>query len=188
MLNKKSKNNGIFAILITLFVINIFILMPYLIYSGSDNILFASSRNVGEVKKTPSRIVFVGGAVDNEGFYEITSHATYEDIFKLCKPTEDSYTSTYYRSQFVEILQDKIIIDYFYTLPDGTLTLNSSVDVNGSFDSLKAKLIFAGLEDDTIDKIITFLIYNNEFEDKTQLKSVIGEEAFLVHGYKLFVY
>ena len=161
------------AAAIILALIVCFALFPGMVFYQPGNISGTGSAKVSGMVSDTRRIIFVGGAVANEGYYTITPQNTYGDIFAGAGLLPVSYTLGYDADRYVDFAADSIIVGF------NEQGLMEPVNIFGLTQA--APLLAAG-----VDLSVAQAIIGANVLQKEQLIGVLGEETYLSVYYKLY--
>ena len=141
---------------------------------GSKNIQNTS----GEGAKKTYRI-YVCGAVENEGYYELSEDATYLDAVLKAGRLDCSYLRDN-ANLLVNGSQSAIIVQY---VADGKVY--DCYNVNWEYFSLRLPTV--GLSNAVVNKIADYLDKHGKIANKTVLLEILGAEDYANNHYKLYV-
>ena len=120
--------------------------------------------------------VFIGGAVEAEGYYTIDAHMTYAEVFALAGLHALSYIPLLYADSYVDFSAEEFIVGY-YQNSDFSPSINiESADVN--------TLVAAGIDASTATAIAAAAPY---LKSKDELAGLIGSEKYQEVFYKLYL-
>lgn len=124
-------------------------------------------------------LVYVCGAVENEGFVEISEGADYRQLvyFAGYIPQTVMPATPY---AVVSRETETFILRYY----DGTKFCYCT-NVNGA--AVKDRLEIENISPEIVDKIANYLEKYGKITDKTQLKHILNEEEYQDSYYKFFV-
>ena len=123
--------------------------------------------------------IYVCGAVEKEGYYEVTTGATYLEAVLEAGLTECSYL-TDSANKVVNESQSTIIVQY---IEDDKV--RDCYDVNWEY--FTARLPMEGLSAAVVDKIANYLETHDKIANKAVLLEILGVEDYANYHYKLYV-
>ena len=123
--------------------------------------------------------IYVCGAVENEGYYEVTEGDTYFDaILQAGLLTQSSLTSDF--SSVVDGKLSFVIVPY---IENGVV--HNCINVNHQFFLLRAPM--EGLTAHVVNKIADYLETHGAIHNKKVLRGVLGEQDYENYHYKLYI-
>ncbi len=121
--------------------------------------------------------IYVGGAVENEGYVEVDYGSTYADLLRLAGVNEHTVHPS---NPNKLVTSDTELYLNFY---DGD-TVCSCVDLNGEI--FIYRLTVAGIDKSIINKIADYKDVHGAIHNKEQLKEILGDD-YQSNYYKFFV-
>ena len=135
-----------------------------------------SDKDNGSVTKTYK--IYVYGAVENEGYYEVEEGATYLEAIIQAGLLECSWLPASANS-VVDEKQSSIVVQY---LENGVV----HDCINANWEYFYLRLPREGLSDAVVNKIADYLDVHDKIPNKTVLLEVLGEDYENYH-YKLYI-
>ena len=133
--------------------------------------------NSGVTTKTYQ--IYVCGAVENEGYYEVKEGDTYfQAVMQAGILEQSSLPSNVY--SLVNGEQTAIVVNY---LENGTEKY--CINANHQFFSLR--LPWEGLSDEVVNKIADYIDEHGAITNKTVLREVLGDEDYENYHFKLYI-
>lgn len=130
--------------------------------------------------KQQTYVVYVCGAVENEGYYEVEDRSTYFAAILQAGLVAQSFLPQ--NTETVVASDSSIIVQY---VEDGVV--RDCVDVNNPFFSLRDASLFEGLSEEVVAKIADYLEKFGAIHNKHVLREVLGEDDYENYHYKLYV-
>ena len=129
--------------------------------------------------KTKTYAVYVYGAVQNEGYYEMENGDTYFYAISKAGLLEQSWLPTNVNS-LVNDQQLSIAVQY---KEDGIVY--DCISVNHQFILMRYSV--PGLSDDVVNNIADYYEIYGKITNKTVLRAVLGDDDYENYHYKLFI-
>ena len=127
--------------------------------------------------KSKTYTIYVYGAVENEGYYEVNAGDTYYDAIVKAGLLTQSWLPTNATS-IVSERQLRAVVQY---VEDGVVY--DCINVNSALLSLKP----IGLSDEVVAKIVAYVELNGKIHNKTVLRAVLGDDDYENYHYKLYI-
>ena len=122
--------------------------------------------------------IYVCGAVEHEGYYEVKAGTDYYDVFRLAGILPQSAVPTL-SSPYVDGSVTNLIVDFY----DGSIRY-SSVNANSVLIAMRQHV--DGLSDRVVAKLADYLDQNGKITNKHQLELALGGD-YADNFYKLFI-
>ena len=132
----------------------------------------------GDLRKKTYK-VYVCGAVENEGYYEVLEGAIYLDAIVKAGLLQCSRL-TDLANKRVDRQQSTVVVQY---VEDGKVRY--CYDVNWEYFSLR--LPMEGLSPSVVDKIADYLETRGKITNKAVLLEILGAEDYAEYHYKLYI-
>ena len=142
---------------------------------GDKNV---ENNNGGSATKTYK--IYVYGAVEKEGYYEVAEGETYLAAINKAGLLDCSWLPANVNS-VVDEKQPSIVVQYL----EGD-TPHDCYDANSEFFSLRMSSLFAGLSDAVVNKIADYHEAHGTIPNKAVLREVLGDDYENYH-YKLYI-
>ena len=123
--------------------------------------------------------IYVCGAVENEGYYELAEGATYLDAILKAGRLDCSYLRDNANS-LVNGLQSAMIVQY---IEDGKVY--DCYDVNWEYFGFVLPAV--GLSETVVSKIAEYRNKHGKIANKAVLLAILGEEDYANYYYKLYI-
>lgn len=152
-----------------------------IIYGLKLNFADNSDRKI-DFEETGSFLIFIGGNVENEGFYEIRYSTTYLELFKEAGVLDYNGLSSFEYSEAVKPYEGYIICD---CIVDG----ENFETQNINYAEIK-NLVKCGIPNDKVDAVKKFVTERNGISDKNLLvkEGLLTQEEFDDVKYKIYAY
>lgn len=123
--------------------------------------------------------VYVYGAVENEGYFEVSEGSTYFAAILQAGLLEQSHLTSFCETV---VSDQQMSIGVQYT-ENGVV--RDGIDANSVFFSLR--LPWEGLSDEVVNKIADYHEEHGTIRNKTELRNVLGDEDYANYHYKLYI-
>ena len=134
-----------------------------------------------EVPSQPETVkysIYICGAVEREGYYEVEAGTDYAEVLRLAGILPESILPTL-SSSYVDGSIKRIIVGYF----DGE-NAHSSINANSAL--IAARMSVDGLTDEVVNKLADYIDEYGKIANKQQLEQALGED-YAENYYKLFI-
>lgn len=122
--------------------------------------------------------IYVSGAVERDGYYEIDSGTTYTQLFQLAGLLPETVLPAFYTTP-IDGSITRIILNYY----DGEIACDS---INANSPLIAARIPVNGLTEDVIDKLADYIEQYGKIHTRQQLQAALGDD-YADNFYKLFV-
>lgn len=141
------------------------------------------SSSLGKVKvpfqpKADKVRIYVCGAVEREGYYEVEMGEDYFTVFSLAGILAESVLPTI-SSPYVDGSVDVLIVDFY----DAGIRYSS---INANNPLIAARMSVYGLSDDVVNKLADYVDEHGKITNKQQLLQALGGD-YGANFYKFFV-
>lgn len=148
---------------------------------GSEKLIWGSknTQNVDGNSAKNTFVVYICGAVEREGYYEIEEGTTYIDAILKAGCLDCSYLTDNANS-LVDGTQSVIFVCY---VENGAA--RACYDVNSEY--FRLRLPRDGLSDAVVNKIADYLNEHGKIANKSVLAEILGKADYANYHYKLYI-
>ncbi|MEG1528084.1 MAG: hypothetical protein RR248_04450 [Clostridia bacterium] len=115
--------------------------------------------------------IYIGGAVEHEGYYEFTAGTTYQELLLKAQPLKDAITNYDYFEEIDTSKRNLYLNNLYYGKIVFVINVNSR-----SFEKVAVE---QKIDRQIIDLILDYLARYNKFDNKQQLIELLGEFSYL---------
>ena len=159
----------------------IFIFVLCLLFAGCDNSMSPwGGEYVGDTDNTPKTYkVYVCGAVENEGYYQVTAGETYyQAIIQAGLLPQSALPANF--SSIVNEQQLPVIVSY----RENGLTREC---INANSEFIRERFPYEALSDEVVNKLADYLCEFGKITNKSILHAVLGEDDYKNYYFKLYI-
>ena len=126
--------------------------------------------------------IYVCGAVEKEGYYDVSEGDTYFSAITHAGLLPNLSWLPANAHSVVDERQKSILVQYIEN--DAP---RDCINANSQFFSLRDAIYFDGLSEAVVNKIANYLETHGKIANKTVLLDVLGEEDYANYHYKLYI-